>query len=137
MTAQGLVTDRIVPHGDRVCGAVKDACHCMKRLGHDGSHACVHGYWLNEHNNATGWPVLTKQQARAMRAFLWRDTYDEEACDGAVWDRGVRPWPTMDNLAKKGLVTAYSWLGPEEGWLWRLTDLGCAYMVALTSEVPA
>ncbi len=81
----------------------------------------------------SGVPHLTKQQQRAMLAFLYMDTYDEEACDGAVWDRGVRPWPTMDNLADKGMVTKDLWYGEESGWNWRLTDLGCAYMQAVVS----
>ena len=74
---------------------------------------------------------LTKQQKRAMLSFLWNagpDGFDVETSDGAVWDWGVRPWPTMSNLAKLGLVESDSWIGPEEGWLYRLTDAGKAYM---------
>ena len=74
---------------------------------------------------------LTKQQERAMLAFLWNAGsrgFDDEACDGAVWDWGIRPWPTMDNLAAKGLVVCDAWYGPEEGHNWRLTDLGRDYM---------
>lgn len=37
--------DRFVPSGDERCGFVMDACTCMKRKGHDGLHACVHGGW--------------------------------------------------------------------------------------------
>lgn len=35
----------IVPQGDERCGFTMDACTCMKRKGHDGLHACVHGGW--------------------------------------------------------------------------------------------
>jgi hypothetical protein len=74
---------------------------------------------------------LTRQQQRAMLAFLWSagsEGFDIEASDSAVWDWGVRPWPTMENLSKVGLVESHEWLGPEDGWLWRLTDAGKAYM---------
>lgn len=73
---------------------------------------------------------LTKRQERAMLAFLWGGPrgFDDEACDGAVWDWGVRPWPTMDNLVTKGLIERDSWNGLEEGWLYRLTDAGRSYM---------
>ena len=80
---------------------------------------------------------LTKQQARAMLAFLWSagsEGFDTEACDMAVWDWNVRPWPTMQNLEKKGLVEADSWCGPEEGWNWRLTEAGKDYMRAVVAE---
>jgi hypothetical protein len=36
---------RFVPEGDERCEEPKDACRCMKRKGHDGNHACSHGYW--------------------------------------------------------------------------------------------
>jgi hypothetical protein len=78
--------------------------------------------------------TLTKQQERAMLAFLWAAGsrgFDDEASDSAVWDWGVRPWPTMGNLAKLGLVESHEWLGPEDGWLWRLTDAGRAYMATV------
>ena len=80
---------------------------------------------------------LTKQQQRAMLAFLWSGGprgFDDEACDGSVWDYGVRPWPTMDNLVAKGLVERDSWYGPEEGWNYRLTDAGREYMAAVVAE---
>lgn len=80
---------------------------------------------------------LTKQQARAMLAFLWaagREGFDNEACDGAVWDNGVRPWPTMDNLEQKGLVRMDAWYGPEEGRLWALTEEGREYMRGVVRE---
>ena len=79
---------------------------------------------------------LTAQQRRAMRAFLWdagSRGFDDEACDGAVWDEGVRPWPTISNLERKGLVGADSWYGPDEGWNWRLTDSGRAYMTEIVA----
>lgn len=79
-----------------------------------------------------GFPTLTKQQERAMRSFLWRDGFDNETTDLTVWDYGVRPWPTMENLARKGFVQPVSYGGPEEGWLYRLTDLGRSYMESLT-----
>jgi hypothetical protein len=74
---------------------------------------------------------LTTQQKRAMHAFLRRDGFDTETTDAAVWDCGVRPWPTMENIAKKGLVVAECWYGSEDGWSWRLTDAGREYMAAL------
>lgn len=79
----------------------------------------------------TLFPDLSHQQARAMLAFLWSAGsrgFDDEAYDATVWDWGVRPWPTMENLANKGLIEAVGWWGPEEGWQWRLTDLGRSYM---------
>lgn len=36
----------VIPEGDERCDEPKDACKCMKRKGHDGSHACAHGEWL-------------------------------------------------------------------------------------------
>lgn len=81
--------------------------------------------------------ALTSQQARAMLAFLWSAGsrgFDDEACDGAVWDWGVQPWPTMDNLAAKGLIAAAGWYGPEEGYNWRLTDAGRAYMREVVAQ---
>ena len=69
-----------------------------------------------------------------MLAFLWSAGsrgFDDEACDMAVWEWNVRPWPTMNNLAAKGLIEADAWYGPDEGWNWRLTDAGRAYMSAV------
>lgn len=80
---------------------------------------------------------LTKQQARAMLAFLWvggTRGYEDEACDGAIWDWNVRPWPTTDNLIAKGLIEKDSWNGPEEGWCYRLTDSGREYMARVVAE---
>jgi predicted ArsR family transcriptional regulator len=80
---------------------------------------------------------LTKQQERAMRAFLWPSSprgFDDHAGDLTVWSYGVRPWPTMDNLVAKGLVEAESWNGHEEGWNWQLTDLGRDYMRRLVEN---
>lgn len=74
---------------------------------------------------------LTKRQERAMLAFLYKYNergYDDEATDSAVWDWGVRPWPTMDNLVAKGLIEKAGWWGPEDGHLWKLTDAGRAFM---------
>ncbi len=72
---------------------------------------------------------LTKQQARALRAFLYvysATGIDPETCGAAVWDCGVRPWPTMDNLVAKGLVEMAGWFGPDEGHGYRLTEAGYA-----------
>lgn len=80
--------------------------------------------------NPTG-AQLTKAQERAMTAFLWLarpEGFDTEASDSEVWDVPVRPWPTMGNLTKLGLIEAAEWLGSDDGWLWRLTDAGKAYM---------
>ncbi len=80
---------------------------------------------------------LTKQQARAMRVFLWPpgiDGIDPEACDAAVWDRGVRPYPTMANLERKGLVESVGWISAEEGYDYRLTPLGRSYLLAEQSQ---
>lgn len=71
-----------------------------------------------------------------MLAFLWAGGshgFDDEACDGSVWDWGVRPWPTMDNLVTKGLVTVDGWYGPEEGNHYVLTDAGREYMAAVVA----
>jgi hypothetical protein len=75
--------------------------------------------------------TLTRQQERAMLAFLWSagaEGFDIEAYDGSVWDQGVRPWPTMDNLVKLGLVERIQWWDEEAGWQYELTDAGKAYM---------
>ncbi len=80
---------------------------------------------------------LTRQQERAMLAFLWRAGsrgFEDETCDSAVWDWGVRPWPTMDNLIAKGLIVADGWYGPEEGHNYRLTDLGRSYMATVVAK---
>lgn len=72
-----------------------------------------------------------------MLAFLWsagREGFDTHASDMAVWDWGIRPWPTMDNLAAKGLIEAESWGGREEGWTWRLTPDGMDYMRKVAAE---
>lgn len=66
---------------------------------------------------------LTRQQQRALRVFRYDDG---RATDGAVWDEGVRPWPTMDNLVEKGLATRGGWLDPEWGYEYTLTDAGRA-----------
>lgn len=66
-----------------------------------------------------------------MRGFLWaygREGFCVEAYDSTAWDQGVRPWPTMENLCKLGLIERTSWWGPEEGHEYRLTDLGKDYM---------
>ena len=83
---------------------------------------------------------LTRQQKRAMLAFLWvggSEGFDTEASDSAVWDVPVRPWPTMQNLAKLGLIESHEWLGPEDGWLWRLTDAGADYMRSVVTAQAA
>ncbi len=66
--------------------------------------------------------ALTIQQARAMTSFLWSGLrgFSDDACDGDVWDRGVRPWPTMRNLEAKGLVTS-EWFSPDDGYTYHLT----------------
>lgn len=82
-------------------------------------------------------PKLTRQQARAMTIYLYRYSntgYDTEATEVATFDVGVRPSPTMENLASKGLVTRCEWYGLEEGHLYRLTDLGCAYMTSVVAS---
>lgn len=66
-----------------------------------------------------------------MEVFLWpagREGFDIEAYDSSVWDQGVRPWPTMDNLVKLGLVERVQWWDEEAGWQYELTDAGKAYM---------
>jgi len=85
----------------------------------------------------TAFPTLTKRQERAMLAFLYRASargYDDEATDSSVWDWGVRPWPTMANLRDKGLIEDAGWWGPEDGHLYKLTDLGHAYMTSVVAK---
>lgn len=80
---------------------------------------------------------MTKQQKRAMRAFLWKygtDGIDPETCDAAIWDQGVRPWPTMDNLIAQGFVTRVGWISAEEGYDYRLTSSGRSYLLAAAHE---
>jgi hypothetical protein len=61
--------------------------------------------------------VLTRQQEQALKAFR----VDGEAYDGSIWDEGVRPWPTMDNLVKLGYVERVQWWDEEAGWQYELT----------------
>lgn len=94
----------------------------------------------DRHTEAHAIPSVTKRQRQAMRAFLWswgREGYDDSTCDGACWDQGVRPWPTMDNLCTKGLIVRDEWFGSEEGWTYKLTDLGRDFMRALVAEIGA
>jgi hypothetical protein len=69
---------------------------------------------------------LTKQQTRAMCAF----EFDDEPSDASVWELGVRPWPTMENLVAKGLIERGPWWDKEHGYLYRLTDSGRTFLGA-------
>jgi len=81
-------------------------------------------------------PALTAQQTRAMRSFCWGiDGIDDQATDTSAWNEGVRPWPTMGNLVKKGLIETVEWVGHEDGWLYKLTPLGRDYMREVMGRV--
>jgi DNA-binding HxlR family transcriptional regulator len=43
----------------------------------------------------------------------------------------------MDNLCTKGLIVRDEWFGSEEGWTYKLTDLGRDFMRALVAEIGA
>lgn len=71
--------------------------------------------------------ALTKQQARAMRTFLCDGG---ETSSGYVWDEGVRPWPTMRNLERKGLCVSVEYLDEDAGYLYSLTTAGADWLCA-------
>jgi len=71
-----------------------------------------------------------------MRSFCWGiDGVDDQATDASAWNEGVRPWPTMENLVKKGLIEKVEWVGHEDGWLYQLTPLGRNYMREVMGRV--
>lgn len=68
---------------------------------------------------------LTRQQQHAL-LWVYREGGEPNDCF-LRFETGVRPWPTLANLARKGLVEIVRWEeinGDEYGFCWRLTDDG-------------
>jgi hypothetical protein len=77
---------------------------------------------------------LTRQQERAFRLFdvRWPDDF---VTDGQCWDDArCRPWPTMDNLIRKGLIDRDGWVDQDTGWEYKLTPAGLELLKTLTDD---
>ena len=76
---------------------------------------------------------VTRQQ----RVALEFARQEGDACDWGLWNEGIRPWPTVKNLARKGLVEIVEWgclSDEEQGYVYRLTPAGEAVLDALSGE---
>jgi hypothetical protein len=73
---------------------------------------------------------VTRQQ----RVALEFARQEGDAYDWGLWNEGVRPWPTIKNLAAKGLIEIIEWgyfCDEEQGYVYRLTPAGEAVLDAV------
>ena len=90
-----------------------------------------------EYEAEEGWlklaAALTRQQRQALRNAFEESEDEGYGSDSMCWDGGVRPWPTMDNLAKLGFCRYIGW-EDEPGRMYSLTADGADLRQALVSE---